>query len=80
MESINCNKVNVNKVLLEIETLQTNVCDVRNIVQLLEMSLTENQDDKHIIRSIKIIDKMVRTIEVEDIGRLKDLLLHNSTE
>lgn len=78
MENGKGNKFNENEIRLGFETLQTNIEDVRNIVQLLEISLTENKEDKHIIRSVNVIDKMLKSILVEDMNTLKELLLHQS--
>ena len=34
--------------------------DILNIVQLLEMSLKDNGDDCHIIRSVHVIHRMIK--------------------
>lgn len=59
-------------------TLQNNVEDIRNIVQLLSMSLYNNEDDVHILRSTAVIDKMLETLVDVDVQRLKDMLITES--
>ncbi len=43
-----------------LETLTEQTKDTINILQLLEISLAENEDDPHIIRTITIIEKMLQ--------------------
>lgn len=47
--------------LLELkETLEEQTKDTINILQLLETSLAENEDDPHIIRTVNILQKMLQ--------------------
>lgn len=80
MDSNNCNKFNVNEVLLEIETLQTDIEDVGFVVQLLEVTMAESEVGEYLVRSVAVIDKMLKIIKENEIGRLKNLILHNQTE
>ncbi len=36
--------------------------EVLNIMQLLEISLAENEDDGHIIRSLHVLQRMVKSV------------------
>lgn len=60
------------EIILLIEQLENDLDDVRNIVQLLEMSLENNQDDAHIIKSVNIIDKMLSAVMEKRIVELKE--------
>ena len=44
------------------ENIKEEIKDVINIVELLEISLEDNEEDGHIIRSIHIIEKMLKSI------------------
>lgn len=57
-----------------LEKLEDDVGDIRNIVQLLGMSLCNNEDDIHIIRTISVIDKMIEAVLKEDITGLKKVI------
>lgn len=54
------------------EQLEDDLEDVRNIIQLLEMSLESNQDDEHIIKSVSIIHKMVSAVMEKRVMELKE--------
>lgn len=62
--------------LNKVETVQGNLEDIRNIVQLLKMSLLNNEDDPHICRSVDIIDKMLKSVIHEDMGELRNAIVH----
>lgn len=54
--------VNINErgaIRKTLEGIQEGLTDVRNVVQLLEISLQSNEDDLHIIQSVHLIGKMV---------------------
>lgn len=36
--------------------------EILNIMQLLEISLAENEDDGHIIRSLHVLQRMVKSV------------------
>lgn len=59
-----------------IDDLQEKLEDIQNITQLLEMSLANNGDDPHIIKSVSIIDKMLATIIMEDLEALRNSVQH----
>lgn len=42
------------------EILEEQTKDTINVLQLLETSLAENEDDPHIIRAVAIIQKMLQ--------------------
>ena len=46
----------------DIESLEEKLQDVHNITQLLSISLSENQEAEYIVRSVNIIEKMIRSI------------------
>lgn len=39
--------------------VQEDLCDLKNILQLLEIALQENEDDNQIARTIQILNKMI---------------------
>ena len=49
------------------EKLVDDMKDLLNIVQLLALTLESNEEDGHIIRSVYIIEKMVRSIMDNDL-------------
>lgn len=59
-----------------IDNLQEKLEDIQNITQLLEMSLANNGDDPHIIRSVNIIDRMIAKCIGEDIEALREIIQH----
>ncbi len=61
---------------LAVEDLEENLYDVQNVVQLLAMSLTSNEEDEHMVRSINVINKMLANILKTDIVTIKQLLQH----
>lgn len=63
-----------NELLTAAEKLQTGLEDIKNIVQLLEMSLANNKDDEHIIRSVNIINRMIETSINEDTVALMETI------
>ena len=49
------------------EKLVDDMKDLLNIVQLLALTLESNEEDEHIIRSVYVIEKMVRSIMDNDL-------------
>lgn len=58
----------------DIESLEEKLQDVHNITQLLSISLSENQEAEYIIRSVNIIEKMIRSILDDDFMQLKRII------
>lgn len=50
-----------------LESIREDMEDVLNIVQLLAVSLEDNEDDSHIIRSVHVIQKMIKAV-IDRIG------------
>lgn len=50
-----------------LESIREDMEDVLNIVQLLAVSLEDNEDDSHIIRSVRVIQKMIKAV-IDRIG------------
>lgn len=69
-------KVEVGVLLDKVQQLHESLEDIKNVVQLLEMSLVNNEDDKHIVRSVNIINKMLNTVLNDDMVALKELIQH----
>lgn len=44
------------------EELKEEIADILNIVQMLEVSLAETEEDEHIVRSIHIISKLLQSV------------------
>lgn len=42
--------------------VQEELCDLKNILQLLEIALEENEDDNQIARTIQILNKMISAL------------------
>ncbi|EOS24680.1 hypothetical protein C804_05151 [Lachnospiraceae bacterium A4] len=49
------------------ESIREELEDVLNIVQLLAVSLEDNEEDSHIIRSVDVIQKMIKAV-IDRIG------------
>lgn len=58
----------------QIETLEEQTKDAINILQLLEVELSANEDDNHIIRTVSIVEKMLQ----EHLRTLQQQLNFNS--
>lgn len=43
------------------ENLEEQIRDAMNILQLLEVELSANEDDEHIIRTVSIIEKILKS-------------------
>ncbi|WP_370775818.1 hypothetical protein [Roseburia sp.] len=43
------------------ENLEEQIRDALNILQLLEVELSANEDDEHIIRTVSIIEKILKS-------------------
>ncbi|MCI8973493.1 MAG: hypothetical protein HFH79_07875 [Lachnospiraceae bacterium] len=50
-----------------LESMREDMEDVLNIVQLLVVSLEDNEEDSHIIRSVHVIQKMIEAV-IDRIG------------
>lgn len=69
-------KVEVGVLLDKVQQLHESLEDIKNVVQLLEMSLVNNGDDKHIVRSVNVINKMLNTVLNDDMVALRELIQH----
>lgn len=63
-----------------IEEITEKMRDIRNVVQLLEISLKSNEDDGHIVRSVGVIDKMLASVVENDMPRLRGELYRRRQE
>lgn len=43
------------------ENLEEQIRDAMNILQLLEVGLSANEDDEHIIRTVSIVEKILKS-------------------
>jgi hypothetical protein len=43
------------------ENIEEQIRDAMNIVQLLEVELSANEDDEHIIRTVSIVEKILKS-------------------
>ena len=43
------------------ENLEEQIRDAMNIMQLLEVELSANEDDEHIIRTVSIVEKILKS-------------------
>lgn len=60
MDKDNINNIhNGNNVICKATTIREKLFDIQNVVQMLEVSLASNNDDKSIIRSVSIINSMI---------------------
>lgn len=57
-----------------VENLEDNLQDVQNMVQLLAMSCKNNEEDEHIVRSIHIVDKMLKGILCTTVPKIKEYI------
>lgn len=56
------NNFNIANLLQLVNDIQDKLYDIDNVLQLLDVSLSANNDDKSIIRSVQLIDKMVVSV------------------
>jgi len=64
----------------EVEEVIEKVKDVRNVLQLLEMSLQINEDDGHVARSVTVIDKMLASVLEQDLALLREKVYGQSSK
>ena len=43
------------------ENIEDQIRDAMNILQLLEVELSANEDDEHIIRTVSIVEKILKS-------------------
>ena len=43
------------------ENIEEQIIDALNILQLLEVELSANEDDEHIIRTVSIVEKILKS-------------------
>ena len=43
------------------ENLEEQIRDAMNILQLIEVELSANEDDEHIIRTVSIVEKILKS-------------------
>ena len=43
------------------ENIEEQIRDAMNILQLLEVELSANEDDEHIIRTVSIVEKILKS-------------------
>ena len=43
------------------ENIEEQIIDAMNILQLLEVELSANEDDEHIIRTVSIVEKILES-------------------
>lgn len=55
----------------ELKEIKEELEEVLNIMQLLEISLAENEDDGHIIRSLHVLQRMVKSV-MDKVGKYID--------
>lgn len=55
----------------ELKEIKEELEEVLNIMQLLEISLAENEDDGHIIRSLHVLQRMVTSV-MDKVGKYID--------
>ena len=53
-----------------INKVAEDVLDVINIVQVFRISLHDNKEDQHIIRTVEVIEKMLQKISSSDMAKL----------
>lgn len=44
------------------ESIREDMKDILNIVQLLTISLENNEEDEHVIRSVNVIQRQIKSI------------------
>lgn len=62
------------KLLMKIEDIQESMNDIKNLVQLIEVSLQKNEDDLHIVSSVHIIWKIIDSVIENDMNALGDMV------
>lgn len=44
------------------ENIREDMKDILNIVQLLAISLEDNEEDDHVIRSVNVIQRLIKSV------------------
>ncbi len=45
-----------------LESIREDMKDILNIVQLLIISLENNEEDEHVIRSVNVIQRLIKSV------------------
>ena len=45
-----------------LESIREDMKDILNIVQLLTISLEDNEEDDHVIRSVNVIQRLIKSV------------------
>ena len=67
----NVNVYTSDKLREAVENVEERLLDIQNLLQLLELSLLDNQDDKHIIRTVNVIYRFLVTLLQNEFVTLK---------
>lgn len=67
------NTYNGNNVVCRVTAIIERLLDIQNVVQLLEVNLDSNNEDKSIIRSVQLINKMIDSMMSNELAELISL-------
>ena len=70
----NVNVYTSDKLREAVENVEERLLDIQNLLQLLELSLLDNQDDKHIIRTVNVIYRFLVTLLQNEFVTLKNTI------
>lgn len=67
-------------IIEEVNKTKEDILNVLNILQVFQMSLQQNQDDLHIVRTVRVIEQMIQDINENDIAKLMELSIKLSSD
>ena len=70
----NVNVYTSDKLREAVENVEERLLDIQNLLQLLELSLLDNQDDKHIIRTVNVIYRFLATLLEKDFVAFREMI------
>ena len=69
-----CDSITSDKLREAVENVEERLLDIQNLLQLLELSLLDNQDDKHLVRTVNIICELFHTFLEKEFMALKEMI------
>ena len=72
-----CDSITSDKLREAVVNVEERLLDIQTLLQLLELSLLDNQDDKHLVRTVNIICKLFHTFIEKEFMALKEMIKVN---
>ena len=72
-----CDSITSDKLREAVVNVEERLLDIQTLLQLLELSLLDNQDDKHLVQTVNIICKLFHTFIEKEFMALKEMIKVN---